>query len=96
MIAETSLLAAWQAALEALRTAEEWVFVGYSLPSEDIAIRSTLLRAYRGRKVLPRVTVITDKPDQQVESRYQFMFPDCEVGCGGFERYLRDKAFLRP
>jgi len=43
------VLATWAAATEALRTAKEWTFVGYSLPSEDLAIRSLLFRAYNAR-----------------------------------------------
>ncbi len=43
------VLATWAAATEALRTAKEWAFVGYSLPAEDLAIRSMLFRAYNAR-----------------------------------------------
>jgi NAD-dependent SIR2 family protein deacetylase len=43
------LLATWAAATEALRRADEWIFVGYSLPPEDLAIRSLLFRAWHAR-----------------------------------------------
>jgi hypothetical protein len=45
------VLATWAAATEALRTAKEWTFVGYSLPPEDLAIRSMLFRAYNARGI---------------------------------------------
>jgi hypothetical protein len=64
-VRDANLLGIWGAALEDLRLADEWVFVGYSLPTEDIAIRSLLLRAWhaRRRKNL-RVRVIQfERPD---------------------------------
>src|SRR6185295_9652724 len=48
-VREPHLLSIWNAALNELRLAHEWNFVGYSLPQEDIAIRTMLLRAYHGR-----------------------------------------------
>ena len=48
-VREPHLLAIWNAALNELRLADEWIFVGYSLPQEDIAIRALLLRALHGR-----------------------------------------------
>ncbi len=49
-IREPHLLSIWNAALEDLRLSHEWIFIGYSLPMEDIAIRALLLRAYHSRK----------------------------------------------
>ena len=43
------LLSNWNAALSDLREAAEWIFIGYSLPQEDISIRALLLRALHGR-----------------------------------------------
>jgi NAD-dependent SIR2 family protein deacetylase len=43
------ILGIWSAAIEALRIADEWVFIGYSLPPEDLAIRSMLFRAWHAR-----------------------------------------------
>ena len=50
-VREPHLLSIWNAALNELRLAHEWYFAGYSLPQEDIAIRSLLLRAYHGRRL---------------------------------------------
>jgi hypothetical protein len=43
------LLANWVTALSELREASEWIFIGYSLPPEDIEVRALLLRALHGR-----------------------------------------------
>jgi hypothetical protein len=83
-VRDANLLGIWGAALEDLRLADEWVFVGYSLPAEDIAIRSLLLRAWhaRRRKQL-RVRVIQlerpkcsacDIPSETFQ-RYRLFFP---------------------
>jgi hypothetical protein len=55
---DPSLRAVWQASLEALRVAEEWILVGYSFPVEDLAIRSMFLRALSGRRQRPKITVV--------------------------------------
>jgi len=47
-VREPNLLSIWNAAIEDLRSATHWVFIGYSLPQEDVSIRSLLLRAYHG------------------------------------------------
>jgi hypothetical protein len=39
------LAAIWREALQTLANAEEWVFVGYSLPDDDYAVRALLTRA---------------------------------------------------
>jgi hypothetical protein len=80
-VRDANLLGIWGAALEDLRFADEWIFVGYSLPTEDIAIRSLLLRAWhaRRRKNL-RVQVIqfedlkTAVPSEP-HKRYRLFFP---------------------
>lgn len=39
----------WIAALSELREAQQWTFIGYSLPQEDTEVRALLLRALHGR-----------------------------------------------
>lgn len=81
----------WSAALDALRHASQWVFVGYSLPNEDIAIRSMLLRAYR-RKRRPEVhVVLKDGPEApRIQGRYRFLFPGCKIRLDELKGYLKD------
>lgn len=89
-ITDPNLLGIWTSALESLRRADEWIFAGYSLPSEDIAIRSILVRAYHGRKpnALPRVRVVQLEPDRAMEGRYRLLFPDAAFEYGGFGRFI--------
>jgi hypothetical protein len=84
-----NLLAVWHAALEALRTADEWVIVGYSMPPEDLAIRSLLLRAHDGRPRPPRVTVVQRHAAPDVESRYRLFFPRLRWSTAGLEGFVR-------
>ena len=90
-IADANLLNIWMSALEALRRADQWIFAGYSLPSEDIAIRSILVRAYHGRggvPRLPRVRVVQLAPDQGMERRYRLLFRMPPSSTGGFEQFI--------
>jgi hypothetical protein len=83
-----NLESVWQAALEALRSAERWVFVGYSLPPEDLAIRALLLRAFGARPVPPRVLVVDRGRQPEVERRYRLLFPGLEFMNGGVEAFV--------
>lgn len=56
-VRDPTLLSVWNAAIEDLRRADEWIFIGYSLPSEDVAIRSLLLRAFNTRQKRARLRV---------------------------------------
>lgn len=90
-IQDPNLLTIWRSALESMRMAAEWIIVGYSLPPEDIAIRSIFLRAYHGRGkkgTLPRIRVIQKDADKRLEDRYRLLFPDCKFEHGGFETFI--------
>lgn len=73
---DPQLLGIWQAALETLRTADRWVIVGYSLPTEDVAMRSLFLRAWDGhvsaRK--PEIVVV-QRENIATERIYRAFFP---------------------
>ncbi len=62
----------------ALERADRWVFVGYSLPDEDLAIRSMLYRALDARTENEKVTnieVVALPADKEVlEKRYSGLF----------------------
>lgn len=83
-----NLLSIWQSAFEALRTADEWIVIGYSLPPEDIAIRSMLLRAYRGRAAPPEVTLVERTQTKNVENRYRLLLPELRFQTGGVEGFV--------
>ncbi len=75
---DPNLQSIWQASMEALRTADKWVIAGYSLPPEDINIRSMLIRAYNNRdtKNKPLVTVV--QIDNEAKAKYTELFPNCD------------------
>lgn len=85
------LLGIWQAALEALRTADRWVIIGYSLPAEDVSIRSLFLRAWDGHASAgkPRVTVV-QRTDPRTEATYRAFFPasSLDYRSDGLEAFL--------
>jgi len=83
-----NLLMIWHSALEALRTADDWIVIGYSMPPEDVAIRAMLLRAYRGRDRPPRVRLVERGQMDEVENRYRLLFPDLEFESGGVEGFV--------
>lgn len=90
-IHDPNLLTIWRSALEAMRIADEWIIAGYSLPPEDIAIRSILLRAYYGRgrkRKPPTIRVIQRDQEKATEDRYKLLFPGCRFEYGGFERFV--------
>jgi len=63
--------------------------VGYSLPPEDVAIRSMLLRAYHGRdNGRPEVVVIQKAKNEPEVSRYRLLFPEHTYLDGGLGGYL--------
>jgi hypothetical protein len=91
------LLNIWQQAMLKLATAPHWVFIGYSLPADDVGIRALLLRARRMRQDLgqpvPKVTVITG-PDRRDEvlARYSSILPRATLFGAGFAEYLSDAS----
>jgi hypothetical protein len=97
-IRDPDLLTIWRSALDAMRIADDWIIVGYSLPAEDIAIRSILLRAYHGRGrngKQPDVRIVLRRPrpenpdtDKRLEDRYRQLFPECQFEYGGFETFI--------
>ncbi len=64
-IVNPHLQAIWMNAYHVLESADTWVFVGYSLPQEDLAVRSLLHRAKSGRwsrrGKVPNIRVVCPK-----------------------------------
>lgn len=88
---DAQLLQVWLSALEWLRTAKHWIIIGYSLPAEDIAIRSLFLRAWDGHaeNSKPKVTVV-QRDNARTKQIYEAFFPKNKL------RYRQDglRAFL--
>ena len=99
-IRNADLLSLWKNALEYLRTARKWVIIGYSLPSEDLAIRSLLMRAFRAREEMasaPKIHVVQrahegalTNTDIAFQARYLSLFSQVTFHYGGLEKYLHE------
>jgi NAD-dependent SIR2 family protein deacetylase len=90
-VRDPMLLEIWRNVQEALRQADEWIIVGYSLPPEDVAIRSMFLRAYQGRDFAtrpPRVVVVQMQEKDPELTRYRLLFPGHVYEVGGLSGYI--------
>jgi hypothetical protein len=86
-VRDANLLNVWKCALELMRTADRWVIIGYSLPPEDLAIRSLLMRAYATAVKQPKVVVVQE--GGAAKPRYSLIFPDLEYHESGLEAFLK-------
>ena len=90
------LLTIWREALEALANASHWIFVGYSLPADDVAIRTLLLKSRCLRKDIrrepPRVTIVTGRRGEETRSRYLGIFADVNLFEGDFGKFVEQKG----
>lgn len=88
------LLTIWREALMTLARAARWVFIGYSLPPDDVGIRALLLKArciqrdFRGSD--PLVTIVSG-PDRREETlaRYRSFLPRAELDPDDFGQFVR-------
>ena len=87
-IRDSNLLQVWRNALESLRTADRWYILGYSLPPEDIAIRSIVLRAYHGRDGGRPPDVVAVQRSSDTKPRFEIMFQRLDFIDTGIEAYL--------
>lgn len=83
---DRNLLSVWRSAAEALRLADDWVFVGYSLPTEDIGIRALLLRSLLSRGAHPRAHVVS--ASDEALPRYRQLLPKSVYTADGLRRFL--------
>jgi len=84
---DADLQTLWKAAMEELRIANRWRILGYSLPNEDVAIRSIFIRALRGRSDAPDIYIYerTAAP----RARFQLLFGyDTPYSVGGVEEFI--------
>lgn len=83
----------WAKSQHNLALCDEWYFIGYSLPSDDIHIRALLLRALHARRDSgckpPKITVVTDRFDQQLNGRYRSLFPQTDIDPRGFRAFVK-------
>lgn len=84
---DTNLSQIWRNTSELLRTAEEWMIVGYSLPGEDLDIKSLFIRALKGRTSPPVIKVIQHPDSTSEKYDYFFGVNNYEFIDCGFENY---------
>jgi hypothetical protein len=95
-VRDPSLRSVWQQTYEALRKSATWLFVGYSLPPEDIAIRALLHRARLSRGAAgDELRVAVYDPSKSAIGRYRAMFPAVEADERGLEGLLTREAWSR-
>jgi len=83
---QTALRGIHLAAIEALRLAEEVCIVGYSLPTEDLLVRSIFLRGIRNQPPKRRLQVF--QISERERPRYDLHFEKYEYFTSGFDGFL--------
>ncbi len=85
--------AIWDEARESLRSANRWIFIGYSMPEADVGIRHLLKTAELSRSVdvSPRIDVVLNDDDGAC-LRYRRLFGRSinKISNAGIERWVRE------
>jgi hypothetical protein len=76
------------AAIEFLRLAKKIYIVGYSLPVEDLFIRSLFLRSVAHNRENPEVRVFQISTESK--PRYDMAFGDYEYLTSGFDGFIKE------
>lgn len=91
-IRDSNLLQIWKASTEAIRTADKLVFIGYSLPAEDLAIKALIMRGVNGRTKKKPLAVEIVQRGKGAEPNYFNMFGrEIKYYEGGLSEYLQKK-----
>lgn len=89
-IRDSNLLQIWKSALEAIRTADKVIFIGYSLPVEDFAIKSIIMRGLNGRDKEKKLNVDVVQWDDKPKLNYENLFgKSINYFTGGLANYLK-------
>jgi NAD-dependent SIR2 family protein deacetylase len=93
-IRDSNLLQIWKTAMEAIRTADRLVFIGYSLPAEDLAIKSVIMRGLNGRAKGRPLNIEVVQQGLQAKQNYINLFGrGIKYYQGGLSEYL-NKAHI--
>jgi hypothetical protein len=93
IINDDNLPQIWNNAFEQLRTADEWILIGYSMPPEDLVIKSMFVRAFHARENKPDITVV--QKSDAFKSRYEALFGPVTYISGGLEEFLENTVNQR-
>lgn len=89
-IRDSNLLQVWKGALEAIRTADKLVIIGYSFPAEDLAIKSIILRGFNGReRAAPLNVEVVQLGDAAKNNYLNFFGAAMTYHSRGLEAYLK-------
>lgn len=95
-IRDSNLLQIWKGAMEAIRKADKLIFIGYSLPSEDLAIKSIIMRGINGRQKKNKLEVDVVLKDEKPKSNYINLFGNAiNYSSLGLEDYLSKSQKVR-
>ena len=83
----------WLRAERAISSADELIFIGYSLPDADIEIRCLLLRGIARNSSKPRIVVVDIDTSGRVKKQYLKLFGEVRYFDCGFEGYLNEQRF---
>lgn len=91
----------WFSAAELLKRAEDWVFIGYSLPPADYEFKYLLKRVQLSRRKLPRLTLVTaGEKGQKTKDNYERFFGRIKVFDEGitddFVSYVKSLSARKP
>ena len=91
-IRDSNLLQIWKASMESIRTADKLIFVGYSLPSEDLAIKSIVMRGLNGRNKRQPLNIDVVQLGDSAKINYINLFgKKINYYNKGLKQYLKDK-----
>ncbi|MEP6669546.1 MAG: hypothetical protein ABJF10_10360 [Chthoniobacter sp.] len=85
---DLNLLNIWSQAHTLLCHSNHWVIIGYSLPEEDVTIRSLLTRAIHCREGNLRVTVVQNTEKERAKYEALFGKRRLQFISGGLEMFL--------
>ncbi|MBI2411940.1 MAG: hypothetical protein HYV24_01850 [Deltaproteobacteria bacterium] len=89
-VRDPNLLHIWKSAVQGLREADRWVMIEYSMPSEDLAIKSLLIRGLNSRRNKKDFEVEVVQKGRASEDKYSLMFGrnNLKFYKDGLEKYL--------
>jgi len=89
-IRDANLLQIWKCALEKIRTADQLIFIGYSLPPEDLALKSIIIRGVNGRsKERPLEVIVVQQGDAAKNNYINLFGKNIQYHSRGLQEYLR-------
>lgn len=90
-IRDSNLLQIWKAAVKVISEADKLILVGYSLPAEDLAIKSIILRGLNSSKKNHKLEVDVVQFGEQAKPNYMNIFgkDNFDYEDSGLEAYLK-------